>query len=212
MGQWPQSLKTALSMMLLSSFPKAIAWGRELIMLHNDAFEPILGNKPSAIGRPFSDVWAEVWPELQPMVDKAFAGEATFIENFGLIINRRGYPEQAYFTFCYSPIRVESGEVGGMMDTVMETTQTVLAQHKLAVMNAELSHRMRNVLTMVTAITTMSLRHATGIDEARACLSQRLAALGQNQSFLTADAASEASIAQILDQAFAAHPTLRERM
>ncbi|HRN87551.1 HWE histidine kinase domain-containing protein [Hyphomicrobium sp.] len=211
-GQWPQSLKTALSMMLLSSFPKAIAWGRELITFHNDAFGPILGDKPLAIGRPFSDVWAEVWPEIQPMVKKAFAGEATFIEDFKLTIDRHGYPEDAYFTFCYSPIRAENGEVGGMMDTVMETTGTVLAQRQLAVTNAELSHRMRNALAMVGAIATMSLRHATGLDEARRQLSQRLAALGRTQSFLSGEAAQDAHICELIEQSFAAHPNLRERI
>ena len=156
MEQWPQSLKTALSMMLISSFPKAIVWGPDLVTFHNDAFAPILGGKPSALGRSFSDVWQEAWPELKPMVDKAFSGEATFIENFPLVIDRHGYQEQAYFTFCYSPIRIENGEVGGMMDTVIETTQAVLAQQRLAVMNAELAHRMRNLLTMVSAVTSMS--------------------------------------------------------
>lgn len=211
-GQWPQSLKTALSMMLLSSFPKAIIWGRELITLHNDAFEPILGDKPSAIGRPFSDVWAEVWSDIQPMIDKAFAGEATFIENFKLTIDRHGYPEDAYFTFCYSPIRVENGEVGGMMDTVVETTETVLAQRRLAMTNAELSHRMRNALAMIGAIATLSLRHARSLDEARQQLSQRLAALGRTQSFLLADAVGEAPISELIEAAFSAHPTLREQI
>mgnify|MGYP002621446254 FL=1 len=211
-GQWPQSLKTALSMMLLSSFPKAIAWGPELITFHNDAFKPILGDKPPAIGRPFSDVWSEVWPEIKPMMDKAFAGEATFIENFKLTVDRHGYPEDAYFTFCYSPIRIENGEVGGMMDTVIETTEAVVAQHRLAVTNAELSHRMRNALTMVGAIATMSLRHATGLDEARQQLSQRLAALGRTQSFLSADAAGDAHISELISEAFSAHPNLRQKI
>ena len=209
---WPQSLKTALSMMLLSSFPKAIAWGPELITFHNDAFGPILGDKPSALGRRFSDVWAEVWPEIRPMAEKAFAGEATFIENFKLIIDRHGYPEEAYFTFCYSPIRAENGEVGGMMDTVMETTETVLAQRQLAFTNAELSHRMRNALAMVGAIASMSLRHATDLEEARRQLSQRLAALGRMQSFLSGEAAKDAHICELIEEAFSAHPDLRERI
>lgn len=211
-GQWPQSLKTTLSAMLLSRFPKALIWGPELITFHNDAFKPILGDKPSAIGRPFSDVWAEVWPELAPMVDKAFAGESTFIENFKLTIDRHGYPEEAYFTFCYSPIRVESGDVGGMMDTVIETTETVLAQSRLAVTNAELSHRMRNALTMVTAIATMSLRHASDLDDARAQIAQRLGALGRVQSFLSADAVSNAHLSELIEEAFAAHPHLRSKV
>lgn len=209
---WPQSLKTALGSMLLSRFPKAIVWGGEHITFHNDAFKPILGDKPPAIGRSFSDVWQEAWPELKPMVDKAYAGEATYIENFPLVIDRHGYPEQAYFTFCYSPIRAEGGEICGMMDTVMETTETVLAQSRLAVVNAELAHRMRNLLTMVSAVTSMSLRNADGLEDARTKLAQRLDALTRNQSFLLEEAASEAAVHELLDQALAAYPNLRERV
>jgi two-component sensor histidine kinase len=212
MERWPQSLKTALGMMLSSSFPKAIVWGPKLITFHNDAFEPILGDKPPALGRPFSDVWREAWPELKPMVDKAYAGEATFIENFPLVIDRRGYPEQTYFTFCYSPIRAEEGEVCGMMDTVIETTDTVLAQEQLGVVNAELAHRMRNLLTMVSAVASMSLRHARDIEEARASIAQRLSALSRNQSLLLVDGASEASIQELLEQALAPHPQLHDRV
>jgi two-component sensor histidine kinase len=146
------------------------------------------------------------------MVDKAYAGEATFIENFPLVIDRHGYPEQAYFTFCYSPIRVESGEVGGMMDTVIETTNTVLAQEQLGVVNAELAHRMRNLLTMVSAVASMSLRHARDIDEARASIAQRLSALSRNQSLLLVDGASEASIQELLEQALAPHPQFHDRV
>ena len=209
---WPQSLKTALSMMLLSSFPKAIAWGTDLITFHNDAFEPILGNKPPALGRPFSDVWSETWAELKPMVDLTFAGQATFRENFEITTDRNGYSEKAYFTFCYSPIRIENGDVGGMMDTVIETTETVRAQERSALMNAELAHRMRNVLTMVGAVSTMTLRYATGLDEARSRLSERLAALGRNQSALSPDVAMQARIDQLLTQALAAHPDLIDQI
>ena len=212
MDQWPHSLRTALGMMFSSHFPKAIVWGPELITFHNDAFKPILGDKPSAIGRPFDDVWAEAWDDLKPMVDKAFAGEATYIANFPLVVDRHGYPEQAYFTFCYSPIRRESGEVGGMMDTVIETTETVLAGERLSVMNAELAHRMRNLLTMVSAVTSMSLRHARDLDEARESIAQRLGALNRNQTLLLADAAVESTVRELVDQAMAAHPNFQERV
>lgn len=209
--RWPQPLMTALSMMLLSHFPKAIVWGPDLITFHNDAFEPMLGEKQAAIGRSFDDVWAEAWPEIAPMVDKAFAGQATFIENFPLTINRHGYAEEAFFTFCYSPIRLENGEVGGMMDTVVETTETVLAQRQLGVMNSELSHRMRNALTMVMAIATMSLRHASDLEQARVQLRQRLVALGQNQSFLSGEMSGNSTIGSLVEQTFAAHPNFRSR-
>lgn len=212
MNQWPQSLRTALNLMLVSNFPKAITWGREHITFHNDAFKPILGDKPPAIGRSFRDVWAEVWPQIEPMIARTLAGESIFIENYPLVVDRHGYPEQAYFTFCYSPIRLETGRVGGIMDTVMETTETVLAQQRLAVTNAELSHRMRNVLTMVSAITTTSLPQVSGIEEVRTAISQRLAALSQCHSYLTADGAHEAHITELIERAFAPHPQLRDRI
>ena len=133
---WPDVLKTTVLLMLDSHFPKSIVWGPELITIYNDGFLPILGDKPEALGRPFSDVWEEVWGEIKPIADAAFAGHATYIENFPLVIKRTHTPEPAYFTFCYSPIRDPSGNVVGMLDTVTETTTTVLLSQRLAVLDA----------------------------------------------------------------------------
>lgn len=128
---WPDVLKTTVALCLASRFPQAVMWGEQLITLHNDAFTPILGDKPSALGRPFSEVWHEAWPDIARMAARALGGEAVYIEDFPLIINRRGIPERAYFTFCYSPIRGHDGQVLGMLDTVTETTTSVVANHRL---------------------------------------------------------------------------------
>lgn len=133
---WPDVLKTTVSLSLASHFPQAIIWGPELITLYNDAFVPILGDKPNALGRPFSDIWKEAWSEISPIADAAYAGQATYIENFALMIERGRGPEQAYFTFCYSPIRDSLGDVVGMIDTVTETTQTVYLNQRLVVLDA----------------------------------------------------------------------------
>ena len=59
---WPQSLKTAVRIMLTSRQPIWIGWGRELIYLYNDPYKSIIGGKhPWALGRPTSDVWREIW-------------------------------------------------------------------------------------------------------------------------------------------------------
>jgi len=128
---WPDVLKTTTALCLDSRFPQAIMWGSDLVTLHNDAFTPILGKKPSALGRPFSDVWKEVWGDVRPIAERALAGQATFIEDFPLVIERSGEPEQAYFTFCYSPIRDHTGQVIGILDTVTETTATVVSSQRL---------------------------------------------------------------------------------
>lgn len=128
---WPDVLKTTVALCLASRFPQAILWGEQMLTLHNDAFAQILGDKPPALGRPFSDVWLEAWDDIEHMVLRAFGGEAVFIEDFPLLIARNGAPERAYFTFCYSPIRDHDGRVVGMLDTVTETTASVVANRRL---------------------------------------------------------------------------------
>ena len=158
MADWPEVLKTTLSLCLDSSFPQAVMWGDDLITLHNDAFIPILGNKPSALGIPFGEVWHEVWDSIRPIAEQALAGKATYIEHFPLTIERSGSPEQAWFTFCYSPIRDGQGRVVGMLDTVTETTETVLANRKLGFLD-ELSRATAHITDpdAVMAVTTRLL-------------------------------------------------------
>lgn len=128
---WPISLRTIVEMMLDSSFPQAVCWGKELTTIHNDAFLPILGEKPSALGRPFSDVWSEAWAQIGPIAEKAILGIPTFIENYPVSVNRHGYMERAFFTFSYSPLRGDDGSIVGMIDTVIETTGTVAGEQRL---------------------------------------------------------------------------------
>src|SRR3546814_1185688 len=74
--QWPDVLKTTVALSLASHFPQAIVWGPDLITFYNDAFVPILGNKPQALGRRFDAVWKEVWSDIGPIVRGGFEGQA----------------------------------------------------------------------------------------------------------------------------------------
>lgn len=191
--------------MLRSAFPKALVWGTEMITFHNDAFLPILGGKPAAIGVPFGKVWAEAWDDIGPIALKALAGDATFIENFPLVINRTGDPEQAYFTFCYSPVVDADGHVQGFMDTVVETTETVLAQRRSDVLNAELSHRIRNILTLVSSIASQTVRTSEDRNDIERTLTRRLQALADVQNVLRSGVTTEAEIHGIVSTALAPH-------
>lgn len=197
MEHWPASLKTVVSLMLESEFPKALVWGPELITLHNDAFLEILGHKPPALGRPFSEIWAEVWDTIGPIADRAFAGEATYIADFPLVVNRSGVDEQAYFTFCYSPVRDETGAAVGMMDTVIETTSTVVAKQTDTVLRRELVHRVKNIIAVTSSVVNSSLRNAVSLDDAQVSVSQRIDALGRAQS-LMAEVQSEITVDNVI--------------
>jgi PAS domain S-box-containing protein len=135
MQDWPAALRMSLGMVLGSSFPTFIAWGEALHVFHNDAYTSMLGNKAAAaLGTPLPALWPEAWETIAPLARRVLDGEALFFENFPLTIERRGYPEQAWFTFSYSPLRDEAGTVAGLLCTVVEVTDKVLAlaRHKEA--------------------------------------------------------------------------------
>ena len=131
---WPQSLRTALSICLLSRFPMLIWWGPELVMLYNDAYRLILGSvkHPRSMGQRGQECWPEIWDVIGPMLESVLErGEATWSDNQLLLLERNGYQEEAYFTFSYSPIRDESGGIGGIFTAVTETTQQLLNQRRM---------------------------------------------------------------------------------
>jgi len=128
---WPQALKTATGILLTSKFPMFLAWGPELRFLYNDAYMDVLGGKhPAALGHAFEDIWAEIWEDVGPLARRALAGEATYFENLPLTMTRKGYEEQTWFTFAYSPLRDDQGAVAGMFCVCTETTATVLAERE----------------------------------------------------------------------------------
>lgn len=201
---WSSTLKSTVALVLGSHFPKCLVWGGEMTCIYNDAFRPILGSKQEALGRPFDVVWAEAWDSLGPIAQRAFAGEATFIEDFPVLTDRHGYPEQAWFTFCYSPIRDEKGTVVGMMDTVIETTGTVEARRHAALLNQELAHRMKNTLAVVSAVVDQTFRTA-GPEKAQRLIGDRLSALGQAHDILTRSRWSDAPLRDIVTGTLEVH-------
>ena len=126
---WPQALRTVVGLMLNSKFPMFVAWGDELGFLYNDSYIAILGEKhPTALGRRFHDVWAEIWQDIHPLIVRAMNGEASYMDRLPLRMRRHGYDEQTWFRFSYSPVRGDDGAVAGMFCACVEMTGEVLAQ------------------------------------------------------------------------------------
>ena len=104
-ASWPQSLKTAVGIMLTSRYQMWMLWGPELTFFCNDAYRPTLGVKGEwALGARSDRVWAEIWPEIWPRIETVLTtGVATWDEALLLFLERSGYPEETYHTFSYSP-------------------------------------------------------------------------------------------------------------
>jgi len=137
---WPQSLKTLVDVMLHGNQPTHIVWGPEQILLYNDSYAQVLGTKhPSALGRTFLDVWPELAADLHPLMNRAYAGESVFLDDMRLVMERKGVPEETYFSFAYTPIRREGGAIDGFYCPCLETTRQV--QNAQLTAQSEARHR-----------------------------------------------------------------------
>ena len=142
---WQPELATAMRMALSSAFPMFLAWGPDLRMLYNDAYAALIGDKhPAAFAQPFQQVWSETWAQLVPIIDRALSNKSAFFEDLPLTMQRRGVPEQTYFTFSYSPLQDGGGAVAGMYCTAIETTARVESERRVA-LELKLSDALRSV-------------------------------------------------------------------
>ncbi|MEH2169317.1 MAG: ATP-binding protein [Nostoc sp.] len=152
--QWPQSLKTAVRIMLTSRQPMFVWWGEELINLYNDAYKAIIGGKhPEALGQPASYVWREIWDQVRPRAESAMLkNEGTYDEALLLIMERNGYPEETYYTFSYSPVPNDQGNTGGIICANTDDTQRIISERQLALLR-ELAARTADARTFDEACT-----------------------------------------------------------
>ncbi|HET8953352.1 MAG TPA: histidine kinase dimerization/phospho-acceptor domain-containing protein, partial [Solirubrobacteraceae bacterium] len=135
---WPSSLRTAATICLESRHGMCLFWGPELVAIYNDAYAPMLGVKhPWALGKSLREIWPEIWDEIGPVLRGVVeTGEATWHEDQPLVLERRGFGEEAYFTYSFSPIRDESGAVAGVFTAVQETSGRVIGTRRLEALAA----------------------------------------------------------------------------
>jgi PAS domain S-box-containing protein len=131
-ASWSMPLKTLVGLMLSSVQPMFMAWGVDQTWLYNDAFVPILGNKhPAALGRPaLGEVWREAADALEPLFAKVFSGEPVHMEDFAVMLDRRGRLEEAHFAYSYTPVRDEKGDVVALFGACQEITERTLAERR----------------------------------------------------------------------------------
>ena len=130
---WPQSLRSAVSILLPSRAQIVLFWGPELIAIYNDAYAPVFGAKhPWAMGRPARECWSEVWHVLGPLFEGVVrTGKAFWAKDHLFLLNRQGFLEETYFDVSYDPVRIEDGSVGGIFCIVNEQTGRVLGERRL---------------------------------------------------------------------------------
>src|SRR5579864_4700045 len=134
---WPQSLRSTVSMLLPSRAQIILFWGPEFVVLYNDAYRPVFGAKhPEALGLAGRDAWCEIWEsQLHALLAGVVrTGEAFWAKDLLFEIERHGFPEETYFDVSYDPVRVEAGDVGGVYCIVTETTERVVGERRMALL------------------------------------------------------------------------------
>lgn len=138
--EWSQALRSTVDTMMGSGHAMCLAWGTERVFLYNDAYVPMLGARhPQAFGGTFAQAWPEIWSEISPLVDLTYRGETSTFRDMPLLMTRNGYPEDTWWSFSYSPVRDEKGDIAGLLNVTLETTNRVLAEQARDRAEAELS-------------------------------------------------------------------------
>ncbi|MBZ6077251.1 hybrid sensor histidine kinase/response regulator [Microvirga puerhi] len=129
---WPQSLKTALDLILQSPVPMVMLWGKDGVMLYNDAYSVFAGGRhPRLLGSKVLEGWSEVADFNRRVMEVGLNGGTLSFQDQHLILYRNGVPEDVWMDLNYSPILDESYRPGGVLAVVVETTQRVRAQQSL---------------------------------------------------------------------------------
>ena len=125
--------------------PPTCCGGQQLITFYNDACLPLRGIRPEALGQPLPQVWAEIWDVASPLVTQARRGEATYVQDVPVwIVQRKGYPEETWWNASFSPVMAETGDVGGVLIIIHETTERVFGEQRLRFL-VDLSTRLRGI-------------------------------------------------------------------
>lgn len=237
---WPEGLRQSVLTMLASGQPMALFYGRDLTMIFNAPFAPILGLRlDGAMARPLAQAMPDAYDAILPLVRRALGGETVWKEDMPLTISRNGFAEETWWTFSYSPVRDGEGRVAGFLDVVTETTGAVRARRALkaanaaleaevertrealaareaserqqAVLQRELMHRMKNMLAIVQAVVLQSLRNAESVDAAKAVVVGRIGSFARAQDVCAGDLTRRADLAALAASALDAYRDRADR-
>ncbi len=151
--QWSPSLKTAVGILLHSGFPMFLWWGKDMVQFYNDAYRPSLGENgkhPTALGATAKETWPEIWDTISPLINSVkTTGESFFLEDQLIPIYRNEQLEDVYWTFSYSAVHGDEGNIDGVLVVCHETTNKVETITRLQTTQGALAQSETNMRNMI---------------------------------------------------------------
>jgi PAS domain S-box-containing protein len=137
---WPQSLKSVVGLMVHSPVPMVLLWGEDGYMIYNDGYSKFAGGRhPQALGEKVREAWPEVANFNDNVMKVGLAGGTLAYSDQELTLYRNGVSEQVWMNLDYSPVLDESGKPAGVIAIVVETTDRVLADRRIAAQRERLA-------------------------------------------------------------------------
>jgi PAS domain S-box-containing protein len=123
-SQWPQSLRTAVDIVLHSPMPMLLLWGPQLTQIYNNGFAMLAGSKhPHAFGQPAHLIWPELRDFTDPIYSAVLQGQVRTYSERRFTLQRDGKDCDFWLDLTYSPIRDETAQVAGILVTAIETNE-----------------------------------------------------------------------------------------
>ena len=149
---WPQSLKTAVELMLANPMVSTLAVGPELTLLFNDAAAPLYGAlAEQALGRPLLETFPEGGASVRPLYERALAGESVTVRAMPLDTRGEGAATELFDAYL-TPVRDEAGAVSAVLMTGFEISQHIAAERRLR----ESEERQTYLLELSDALSPLS--------------------------------------------------------
>ncbi|MET1068165.1 MAG: PAS domain S-box protein [Pseudomonas prosekii] len=123
-SRWPQSLRTAVDIVIHSPMPMLLLWGPQLTQIYNDGFALLTGSKhPHAFGQPTHLIWPELKDFTDPIYRAVLQGQVRSYSEQRFTLQRDEGNSDFWLDLTYSPIRDENAEVAGILVTAIETNE-----------------------------------------------------------------------------------------
>ncbi|WP_367084374.1 PAS domain-containing protein [Pseudomonas sp. HOU2] len=123
-GTWPQSLRTAVDIVIHSPMPMLLLWGPQLTQIYNNGFAMLAGSKhPHAFGQPAHLIWPELQDFTDPIYRAVLQGQVRTYSERRFTLQREGKESDFWLDLTYSPIRDENTQVAGILVTAIETNE-----------------------------------------------------------------------------------------
>jgi PAS domain S-box-containing protein len=141
---WPPSLAFAVDFCLRSALATALYWGPERILVHNQAWERLVGHGP-ALGQPAAGIAHSLWPLAAPLIGQIEGrAEGAFVKEQPLRLMRGESEDETYWNCHLVPILDEAGRVAGVLNQANEVTKTVTLERRLS-FQVGLADRLRGI-------------------------------------------------------------------